>query len=72
MAAKFENTGRKIDDATRRMEEELQRIVKYLNDEVVPKIRVHGSQALRTAAEQLSHLADAMDKKTNPPGADKR
>jgi hypothetical protein len=61
MPANFEEAGRKIGETTRQLEDELQRVVKYLNDEVVPKVRVHGSDALRTAAEQLSRLADRMD-----------
>ena len=64
MPVNFENTGRKIDETTRRMEDELRLFIKYLNDDVVPKIRTHGSSILKSAAEQLSHLADSMgDKK---------
>ncbi|HEX6467441.1 MAG TPA: hypothetical protein VFZ99_09050 [Terriglobales bacterium] len=59
----FTSAGRKIDEATRRVEEEVKRVVQHLNDEVVPKIRTQGSQALRVAAEQLSRLADKMDDK---------
>lgn len=65
MSANFEEAGRKIGETTRQLEDELQRMVKYLNEEVVPKVRVHGSDALRTAAEQLSRLADAMDDRKN-------
>ncbi len=69
----FANAGRKIDEAASQVETELKRIVKHLNDEVVPKIRTHGSQALRVAAEQLSRLADTMDdKKKNPSGESAR
>jgi len=63
MPANFENTGRKIDETTRRMEDELRQFIKYLNDDVVPKLRTHGSQILKSAAEQLSRLADSMDEK---------
>jgi len=63
MPANFENTGKKIDETTRRMEDELRHFIKYLNDDVVPKIRTHGTQILKTAAEQLSRLADSMDDK---------
>jgi hypothetical protein len=63
MPANFENTGRKIDETTRRMEDELRQFIRYLNDDVVPKIRTHGSQILKSAAEQLSRLADSMDDK---------
>ena len=42
-------------------EEEVQRLITYLNDEVVPDVRRHSSAALRTAAEQLHALAQKMD-----------
>lgn len=61
MPANFQDAGRKIDDTTRRMEDELRQFIKYLNDDVVPKVRTHGSQALRSAAQQLARLADSMD-----------
>ncbi len=64
--APFENFGRKldqeIDDATRKLEKESDRVIAYLNDEVVPAIRQGSSKALRTAAEQLSRLAEYMDR----------
>jgi hypothetical protein len=51
-----------IDDATRKLEKESDRMIAYLNDEVVPAIRQGSSKALRTAAEQLSRLAEYMDR----------
>jgi hypothetical protein len=64
--APFENFGRKldqeIDDATRKLDKESDRVIAYLNDEVVPAIRQGSSKALRTAAEQLSRLAEYMDR----------
>ena len=63
MPANFKDAGRKIDETTRRMEDELRQFIKYLNDDVVPKVRTHGSQVLRSAAEQLSRMADSMDDK---------
>lgn len=61
MPVNFQDAGRKVDETTRRMEDELQQFIKYLNDDVVPKIRTQGTQALRSAAQQLSRLADSMD-----------
>jgi len=63
MPANFQDAGRKIDETTRRIEDELRQFIKYLNDDVVPKVRTHGSQVLRSAAEQLSRMADSMDDK---------
>jgi len=47
--------------ATDRTEEELQRLIHFLNDEVVPDVRRHSSAALRAAAERLRALAQTMD-----------
>ena len=48
-------------EAAARAEEELKRVVNYINDEVVPEIRVNGSQALRAAAAELQKLAERME-----------
>ena len=48
-------------DAAVRVEEDLRRVVTYINDQVVPDIRRDGTQALRAAAEQLQKLAQRMD-----------
>jgi len=64
--APFERIGRKLDEefgeATQKLERKKERVITYLNNEVVPAIRNHSSKALRTAAEQLSRLAEYMDK----------
>jgi len=64
--APFERIGRKLDaefsDAAQKLEREKERVITYLNDEVVPAIRNHSSKALRTAVEQLSRLAEYMEK----------
>ena len=48
-------------EAALRVEEDLRRVVAYINDQVVPDVRRDGSQALRAAAEQLQKLAQRMD-----------
>jgi len=48
-------------DATARAEEEVRRVVTYINDEVVPDIRRNGSVALRAAAVELQKLAQRME-----------
>jgi len=48
-------------DAAARIEDELHRVVTYINDQVVPDIRRDGSVALRAAAEQLQRLAQHID-----------
>ncbi len=52
---------RQVRDAALRVEEDLRRVVAYINDQVVPDVRRDGSQALRAAAEQLQKLAQRMD-----------
>ena len=44
-----------------RMEEELRRVVTYINDEVVPDVRRNVSEALKAAAAELQRLAERMD-----------
>jgi hypothetical protein len=50
-----------VRDAAARAEEELRRVVTYINDEVVPEVRHNGSHALRFAAAELQKLAQHMD-----------
>lgn len=50
-----------VHNATERAEDELQRLIRYLNDEVVPEVREQGSAALRKAAEGLHTLAKKLD-----------
>jgi glutamyl-tRNA reductase len=57
-----------VREASSRVEEDLKRVVTYINDEVVPEIRRNGSQALRVAAAELEKLARRMD---DNPGAPK-
>lgn len=62
-----EQTNRKIHEAVDRVERELKQVIAYLNDEVVPTARQESSRALRTAADQLTKLADYMDQVTRQP-----
>ena len=48
-------------DAARHVEEDLRRVVNYINDEVVPDVRQNSSHALRFAAKELEKLAQKMD-----------
>ncbi len=51
----------RVEDAVDRAEDELRTLITYINDEVVPDVRRSGSEALRTAATELSRLAEKMD-----------
>jgi hypothetical protein len=61
----LEDLGRKIGknlgSAKRNLEDESEKVITYLNDEVVPAIRQGSSRALRTAADKLSKLAEYME-----------
>jgi L-arabinose isomerase len=63
----FENFGRKVDaqfgNIGPRMEDEVKRVIGYLNDQVVPQVRQNSSSALRAAAAQLGRLADQLDQR---------
>lgn len=63
----FENFGRKVDEqfgkVGPRIEDEVKRVIGYLNDQVVPQVRQNSSSALRAAAEQLARLADHLDQR---------
>jgi hypothetical protein len=64
----FENFGRKVDaqfgKVGPRIEDEVKRVIAYLNDQVVPQVRQNSSSALRSAAEQLGRLADHLDQRS--------
>jgi phytoene dehydrogenase-like protein len=61
----FQTAGERLDDmlgeASARIEEETQMLIKYINDELVPAIRQHSTSALRVASEKLAQAADHMD-----------
>ena len=60
----------KLHDAGAVMEEELRRLITFLNDEVVPEVRRNSSVALRAAAEQMEKLARKMDEGRGRGGSD--
>ncbi len=51
----------RLKEAGERIEEELRKAVKYIDEEVVPEVRRNGSAALRIAADKLRTLAEHMD-----------
>ena len=58
----------RLADAGGRVEEELRRAVRFLDDEVVPEVRRNSSTALRAAAERLRQLAERLDDETRRGG----
>lgn len=67
----FQTAGERLDDllgdASTRIEEETQTLINYINDELVPAIRQHSTNALRVASEKLSQAADQMDSRKPKP-----
>ena len=68
----FTRAGKKVEAAGRKLgrslqqtglEKDAEEIISYLNDEVVPAVRSHSTQALRTAANKLAKFADYMERK---------
>ena len=64
-SSRFEGFGKKVDErfsqALPRVEEEVKKVIAYLNDQVVPQLRQDSAQALHAAAERLRKLAQQLD-----------
>ena len=64
-SSRFENFGKKVDERLNqvkpRVEEELKKLIDYLNDQVVPQLRQGSSDGLRAAADRLHKLAEQLD-----------
>ncbi len=54
-----------VAEAADRIEKETAEFITYLNDEVVPAVRLHSTKALRVAADKMSRLADYLDEVKN-------
>ena len=52
---------RRLREAGAHVEDDLRRVIAYLNDEVVPDVRHNGSVALRAAATELGRLAERIE-----------
>jgi hypothetical protein len=72
-SGRFEDFGKKVDErlnqAMPRVEEELKKVIAFLNDQVVPQLRQDSAQALNAAADRLRKLAQQLD---DGPGAGAR
>lgn len=67
-----ERMNRAIHDAAERLDRESEKLIAYLNDEVVPAVRDHSSRGLRVAAEKLAKFADYMDQQKNSSSPDEK
>lgn len=68
----FSRAGKKVEAAGKKLgrsfeesglDRDAENIISYINDEVVPAIRNHSTQAVRTAARKLSDFADYMERR---------
>ena len=63
----FQTAGERLDnilgDASKRIEQETQAMIDYINDEVVPLVREHSSKGLHVAAAKLKEFATYLDSK---------
>ncbi len=64
--SKLDDFGREVGEAARKLEQEGEKVIAYLNSEVVPAIRNQSSKALRVAADKLGRLAEYMERNTKP------
>ena len=71
-----ERVSQAMHEAAGRLDRESEKLITYLNDEVVPAVREHSSRGLRVAAEKLAKFADFMDQQSGsappPPDENKR
>ena len=56
-----------METAAAHVEQDLKRVLSYINDEVMPDVRRNGSVALRAAALELQRLAHRMEDASRPP-----
>ncbi len=56
----------KVRQVAEQAEDEVKRVISYINDEVVPEVRRNGSAALKRAALELQRLAERMDQDQRP------
>jgi hypothetical protein len=55
-----------IEDAIRRVEADVKRLITTVNDEVVPQVRKESGKAIRLASEALAKLAESLEKNRDP------
>ncbi len=57
----LEDFGRSVGRALGDLDRESERLITYINDEVVPAVRQHSTRALRVAARELERFAEYME-----------
>ena len=59
--SRLRDAANQMEGAAARVEQDVKRVLTYINDEVMPDVRRNGSQALKAAAQELEWLAHKMD-----------
>ena len=58
----------RLREAGSHIEQDVQRLLKFINDDVLPDVRRNGSRALKAAAIEFEKLAESMDAANRAPG----
>lgn len=56
-----QRVGREIGKAAGEAEKEAERLIAYINSDVVPAVREHSTRALRVASQKMAEFADYLD-----------
>lgn len=64
---RMDDFGRKIGQTVGEMEKEAEKLINYLNSEVVPAVRGQSTVGLRKAAQKLAEFADYLDDSKRKP-----
>ncbi len=56
-----ERVGRKIGETVGQLERETQKVINYIEAEVIPSVREESTSALRSAAKKLEEFANYLD-----------
>lgn len=57
----------RLGDVGKRLDEEIEELIRWMNDDMVPQVRSHSTRALRKAAEKLTEFADYMEQQKRRP-----
>ena len=56
-----------LNEAGQQIEQELKRVIRFIDEKVVPEVREQSSTALRDASQRLAKLAEHLDSSKSKP-----
>ena len=65
----YGGVGQRIEEAIELIEMEIRHAAAYVNDAVIPQVRVESISALRNVANSLRNFADRLERNQPPPGS---